>query len=128
MNSCNACKCILWPGGCIDIIQHHVMGLILKLKYMLFLCFTYLCRGELLAVVTACLQSSDNIVVTAALSTATDLVRLYKDNLLQHMHPEDDAQSFVVQLLQCAAAASRPLAVKTKADALLRYVYVLLKN
>ncbi|KAG7672175.1 hypothetical protein KSW81_005057 [Nannochloris sp. 'desiccata'] len=88
------------------------------------------CLEELLAVITACLQSKDDRVVSAALNAATELVMMYGDSLLQHMYAQQRKQEqqqhqqnnvFLLQLLICA---SRPSAspIKTTADTLLRRI------
>jgi hypothetical protein len=84
------------------------------------------CLAELLAVITACLQSSDDKVVLNALNTAKELVRVNGDSLLQHMYAQQQQQQqhqdvFLLQLLLCA---SRPSAssIKTNSDALLKRI------
>lgn len=90
------------------------------------------CLEELLAVVTACLQSKDDKVVSGALNAATELVKRYGDLLLQHMYAQQRAQEqnhlqgqsndvFLLQLLICA---SRPSAsqIKNTADSLLKRI------
>jgi hypothetical protein len=90
------------------------------------------CLEELLAVVTACLQSKDDMVVSNALHAATELVRMYGDSLLQHMvsqqrhqeqhHPHQQQNNiFLLQLLICASRPSTS-PIKTNADILLKHI------
>jgi hypothetical protein len=97
------------------------------------------CLGELLAVVTACLQSRDDKVVVHALQAGTEMVRMYGDSLLQHMHMQYVQQQatqqgqqghqqdgggggvFLLQLLLCASRTS-PSSIKSTSDALLKRI------
>ena len=93
------------------------------------------CLGELLNVVTACLQSNDDKVVSAALQASTELLRIYGDLLLQHMYAQQEQERerslekqstatnsvFLLQLLILASKSSAS-SIKSTTDTLLKRI------
>ena len=81
------------------------------------------CVGELLAVVTACLGSYDNAVAFSAVAAAEELVKVFQDELLQHMTAQgiSNASLLLRLLVLCsgntsAQAPTRPGQLRSVAE------------